>query len=267
MLEYDFNQLDDDFITLWSKIMLFNNTNSIIEPLQRLAEKGQVNAIQCWYILKKPEQQNKKIDDIVDNYYEDGFNEALAIANRTFDRAKPELLELQKQITDYHEKGRELAITEMNEGRIIDDEDNIYFRKRDRLVKNYRATEYAKQLRKAAWLTKLAAIKSQSVFIWERLFEIYEGDRVIFDDIIITNSGNNKVRKVLRKRLKVDPENTRAKFALGKSLFFFSDKKKEFEGACILADLAKRPLISCTSNYSQNIDDNTQLNSQGHNVK
>lgn len=244
MLEYDFNQLDDDFITLWSNFILYHNTNAIIEPLQRLAEKGQVNAIQCWYLLKKPEQQNQIIDRIVDGYYGDGFNESLAIANRTYDRTKPELLALKEKIAEYHEKGK--------------------FRERDKLVEDFRATEYAKQLVNAAELTELAATTTKSCLIWERLFEIYTANGLILNCNRISEKGHHSVRKALRKRLKVAPQDAVSKFSLAKSLSFFSDKKKEFESVHILTELANRPLISCRSNRSQKIDVSSQQDTWGH---
>ena len=251
MLEYNFNQLDDDFITIWSHFVLYNDTSAIIEPLQRLAEKGQVNAIQCWYLLKKPEQQNQIIDSIVDGYYGNSFNEALAIANRIYARTKPELIELKKQIAEYHEKGKKLALTEMYKGITIEEKDNIHFIARDNAIEQFRASEYAQQLIKAAELTELAAKTTKSCLIWERLFEIYEVNGLILDRNRIAEGDHYHVRKALRKRLKIDPEDSVSKFTLAKSLSFFSNKKKEFESVRILSELANRPLISCGHNNPQ----------------
>ena len=264
MLEYDFNQLDDDFITLWSNFVLYHDTSAIIEPLQRLAEKGQVNAIQCWYLLKKPEQQNQIIDSIVDGYYGDAFNEALAIANRTYDRTKPELLALKEKIAEYHKKGKKCALPRMDEELVVTEEiDNIYFRERDRLVEQFRATEYAKQLINAAELTELAATTTKSCLIWERLFEIYEANSLILNCNRISEKDHHSVRKALRKRLKVAPQDAVSKFTLAKSLSFFSDGKG-FESINILKELANRPLISCRSNRSQKIDDSLQQDAWEH---
>lgn len=248
MLEYDFNQLDDDFITLWSNFILYHDTSAIIEPLQRLAEKGQVNAIQCWYLLKKPEQQNQIIDSIVDGYYGDAFNEALAIANRTYDRTKPELLALKEKIAEYHEKGKKCALPRMDEELVVTEEiDNIYFRERYRLVEQFRATEYAKQLVNATELTELAATTTKSCLIWERLFEIYAANSLILNCNRISEKDHQSIRKALRKRLKVDPQNSVSKFTLAKSLSFFSDGKG-FESINILKELTNRPLPSVANN-------------------
>lgn len=53
MIEYGFNALDNDFITLWSNYILYHDKGQIIKPLTMLAEKGQINAIQSWYLLKE----------------------------------------------------------------------------------------------------------------------------------------------------------------------------------------------------------------------
>ena len=253
MLEYNFNQLDDDFITLWSNFVLYHDTSLIIEPLQRLAEKGQVNAIQCWYLLKKPAQQNQIIDDIVDGYYGDSFNEALAIANRVYARTKLELIELKKQIAEYHEKGEKLALPRIDEDDLITEEiDNSYFIERDRLVEDFRASEYAQQLIKAAKLTESAAKTTKSCLIWERLLEIYAANPMLLDNNLISQGDHYHIRKALRKRLKQNKDDAAVKFALGKSLSFFTQEgKKELESFRILSELANRPLISCGHNNPQ----------------
>ena len=252
MLEYNFNQLDDDFITLWSNFVLYHDTGLIIEPLQRLAEKGQVNAIQCWYLLKKPAQQNQVIDDIVDGYYGDSFNEALAIANRIYARTKLELIELKKQIAEYHDKGQKLALTEMYNGITIEEKDNVHFVARDNAIEQFRASEYAQQLIKAAELTESAAKTTKSCLIWERLLEIYAANPMLLDNNLISQGDHYHIRKALRKRLKQNKDDVAVKFALGKSLSFFTQEgKKELESVRILSELAKRPLISCGHNNSQ----------------
>ena len=67
MLEYNFDLLDNDFITLWSNYLLYNDANAIIKPLRILAEKGQINAVQSWYLLKKEDEHSEKIDKIVES--------------------------------------------------------------------------------------------------------------------------------------------------------------------------------------------------------
>ena len=80
MIEYDFNELDNDFITLWSKFLLTNDKKAIIDGIEALAEMGQINAVQSWYLINQG-TQNKNIDKILSSYNGSNFNEYLAMAN------------------------------------------------------------------------------------------------------------------------------------------------------------------------------------------
>ena len=146
MLEYDFNTLDDDFITLWSHYILWNDAGKIIRPLESLAEKGQINAIQSWYLLKKQEEKNEVIDAMVDGFRGGSFNEELAIANREYDRIKDKLHELNKKIAFYEKQGDALADRYWDEGFRISYEQNEFYIARDRLIDEYKSSEYARHL-------------------------------------------------------------------------------------------------------------------------
>jgi len=80
MLEYDFNELDNDFITIWSKYFLTNDKTAIKEYVEALAELGQINAVQSWYLISGG-KENKNINAIVKSYNGGNFNEYLAMAN------------------------------------------------------------------------------------------------------------------------------------------------------------------------------------------
>lgn len=245
MLEYNFNSLDDDFITLWSNYLLYNDTSLIIKPLEELAEKGQINAIQCWYLLKKADQQNAVIDEIVDRFYGDSFNEALAIANRIYANSRTELKEMKEKIAQYHNQGKKLALTELYNGRTIEEKDNIHFIARDNALEQFRNSDYAKQLVVAADLTESACVSTKSCLIFERLFEIYAANPLILDCSRISEGDHYNIRKALRKRLKANKDDVVSKFTYAKSLSFFSKGKKELESVRMLSALAKRPLMNC----------------------
>ena len=51
MLEYEFDNLDDQFVTIWSKYFLYQDESLIIKDLETLAEMGQINAVQSWYLF------------------------------------------------------------------------------------------------------------------------------------------------------------------------------------------------------------------------
>ena len=152
MLEYKFNSLDDDFITLWSNYILYNDTTLIIKPLEKLAEKGQINAIQCWYLLKKPEQQN----------------EALAIAHKTYARTKADLDELTDKILELEK--RETKYANMNSDPYCSE--ISYFNELQYMVDKYRQTEFADKIRDAAKITSQTAQNTKSCLVFERLYEI-----------------------------------------------------------------------------------------------
>ena len=145
MLEYKFTELDDDFITLWSNFILYHDTSLIIGPLKEIAEKGQINAIQCWYLLKKVDEESQIIDSIVDSYYGDSFNESLAIANRIHDKTRHELKELLEQIAHYHELGVRKYEADLADQGI--EQTNDYFKKRNDLINEYKLRRWLEDIK------------------------------------------------------------------------------------------------------------------------
>lgn len=73
MLEYNFNEIDNDFITCWCKYLLTGDKKMIMKDLEALAELGQINAIQNWYLFNKV-GDNPYIDKIVEELG-DSYNE------------------------------------------------------------------------------------------------------------------------------------------------------------------------------------------------
>ncbi len=87
MLEYDFNELDNDFITLWSKYIMTGGDMRLCKDIEQLAELGQINAIQSWYLIKGKDVQNETIDNYVNEFEKHNgpsANELLAIAHRYY---------------------------------------------------------------------------------------------------------------------------------------------------------------------------------------
>ncbi len=52
----------------------------MVDGIEALAELGQINAVQSWYLVKQ-NQGNRNIDNIVRSYNGSNFNEFWAIAN------------------------------------------------------------------------------------------------------------------------------------------------------------------------------------------
>ncbi|MDE6583518.1 MAG: hypothetical protein K2K31_02590, partial [Clostridia bacterium] len=85
MIEKDFTELDNDFITVWSKFILSSKKQlrSIKHDIERLAELGQVNAVQSYYLfLKQDDKSNEIIDKIVEGYPDTDFNYLQAKTNK-----------------------------------------------------------------------------------------------------------------------------------------------------------------------------------------
>ena len=86
MLEYDFNELDNDFITIWSKYLLYPS-GGVPYGLEELSCLGQINAIQSILLFDDKELITKnitkkvmdKIEYLEDKNYDANFNEELII--------------------------------------------------------------------------------------------------------------------------------------------------------------------------------------------
>lgn len=106
MLEYDFTELDNDFVTIWSKYFLTHDESIIRDMLEALAELGQINSVQSYYLFNKY-GENKYIDEIVDSYKGNSFNELWAMANNedknlTASECQKVLKLLKNEIDDYY---------------------------------------------------------------------------------------------------------------------------------------------------------------------
>lgn len=154
MIEYDFDELDNDFITIWSNYILYQDKGRIIGPLTMLAEKGQINAIQSWYLLKEASEQNETIEKIVDNYKMDNFNQMHAVANRLFDKDREKILALRREITD--------EIISFEKTKRVDSSLPI-------LRIKYKRHPYSKKIEETAKFAEETLTSSGSALICERL--------------------------------------------------------------------------------------------------
>ena len=60
MLENDMQELNNDYVTLWSKYVLTNDYNSISKDIEALAEMGQIDAIEKFYLHN--DEENPIVD-------------------------------------------------------------------------------------------------------------------------------------------------------------------------------------------------------------
>lgn len=253
MLEEDFGKLDDDFITLWSNKILTNNTSKIMPPLKQLAEQGQINAIQSYYLLKKEDENNEVINSIVEGYYGDSFNEALAIANKLYSESKKELKEIKEQMLHYCDLDRKYKDKFYKTHYLEEDCDSPYEKELNRLLEVYRNTSYGQVFKKTLDLLRIVAESTQKGRYVQRYLELLASEVMISETKFEKLIRSAKIlRKLCIKYLKKNPDCSLTKYCLGKNYFFFSDNEKDIcKGTKILEELASRPLVTCSYNNQE----------------
>lgn len=98
-MEFKMNELNNDYITLWSRYFFSDAKAEVLKQLEVMAEMGQINAIQSWYELHYV-GENTKIDAIAETMRaEDDFNHQYAKGLYLF--KKPEV---QKEYYDLRRK-------------------------------------------------------------------------------------------------------------------------------------------------------------------
>ena len=252
MLEKEVSQLDQDFITVWSRYILLdknsidvNALHEIKKELEKLARLGQINAIQSYYLFNPPG------DKIIDSYVQDlmlkddlSFNELWAIGNyyraledfRGEDRKDLEtyfgLIYFDETLDYQSEKYPKLCETKEE---IMKYPSMIYRNKAVEEAK-FEANRYGNLLVKQRWVEMNLA---QSAWILDpRAYTLPETRAFIAD---LSND--------LLKAYKVDKDNDLVKYAFGKNLVLFADtiptSQKQFNfGIKLLKELANRPIIS-----------------------
>ncbi len=256
MLEYGFNELDNDFVTLWSKKIVSGEDSLIFEDLTKLAELGQINAIQSWYLLAKKDDDNAIIDNNVSNLGNGGANELLAIAHKDF--FKNDRL---AQMCDFYtlktywdrteaqdEKMRNLKFKLINSDYISKFEAST-----DNYYNNYNITH--------------------NILMLERYFEMIAARTEILDEVQgfsmrVSKRRLKKLRKTLLERYEQDKNNVAVAYALGKNLTLFkSSMLLTSMGSRILTELSNRELSKTLQDYEvkgtkrlikQQIDKNAQ---------
>ncbi|MBO5395159.1 MAG: hypothetical protein J6A28_04615 [Clostridia bacterium] len=98
MLQLKLNKLDIEFIKLWSEYIVTRDSNEIMDRLQDLAKKGQLNAIQSWYSFKK-KGDCEEIDNIVKSLEGNTYEELWTLGNYegSTDEARDSLNKLYKR--------------------------------------------------------------------------------------------------------------------------------------------------------------------------
>lgn len=258
MLEYDFNELDNDFVTLWSKKIVSGEDTLIFKDLTKLAELGQINAIQSWYLLAKDNDDNAVIDNNVENLGNGGANEMLAIAHKDF--FKNDRLIQMNEWAELHNLGYIVRDSYEEEG----------FLTLGSVIKNSVYGSYSK-LSIEMYYNNYE--KTHNPLSLERFYEMMGGrtavDKALIDIDQSTSSIEFKqLRKTLLEMYEQDKNNVAVAFALGKNLTLFkANSKLKVLGNQILTELSKRELSKTLQDYEikgtkrlikQQIDSNMQ---------
>ena len=245
MLEYSFNELDNDFITVWSKYLLTGDKKLVMDEIKGLAELGQINAIQAWYYFNKL-GDNETIDKIVDTMG-DSYNEVYVRAR--IGAKNPLQVEEHNRLltyvdeehyvsgfrTGYYEltERAEACRKEVRELSFIDD----YYSAISRAFQIGRRTNDVLVLETAnemySELSNKIGIDSYERDMWKKI-------KKINSEII------SHISKSYKKEKKENPEfnplnNPRVCFAYVKAILLFNEKHKEKDNAIkILKELAAR---------------------------
>lgn len=207
MLEYDFNELDNDFITIWSKYILYPCINSL-KGIEDLAALGQINAIQSVFLLNDDYFYNKSsllkvrenVKHLSNKNYEPNFNEELIKRNAAL----------------------RLSMT-----------NNANLRMPEIIHENMSNTEHLNRvLKKQEDLYQI----SNNPLILERYYEIKKGYK------IVSKLNIKKLRKTLRELYYQDTTNPSVAFAYAKNMVFFGNNYEHCIGRKILDMLSTREL-------------------------
>ena len=257
MLEYDFNELDNDFVTLWSKKIVSGEDTLIFRDLTKLAELGQINAIQSWYLIAKRTDKNNTIDNLVSNLGNSGANEMLAIAHK--DYFKNDRLSQMCAWGKLNSLGLDRTVTQ----------DNEYIGLRYKIL----GSTYGNYYKLAIEMYYSNYETTLNPLALERFYEMMGGrtklhKKLISVDVRASSKEFRKLRKTLLEMYEQDKNNVAVAFALGKNLTLFkANSKLKALGSQILTELSKRELSKTLQDYEvkglerlikQQIDKNAQ---------
>lgn len=249
MIEKDVSQLDQDFITIWSYYILYlkSGMDGLTErTITSLAEQGQINAIQSYYLFNEPGNNTVIDNHVLTLEYKSGlhFNEKFAIYNyyESHDKSQNNKKQLYEEIE-----------ARMKAKKWFDDS----FYKLLNEVKTYKSFRYFKAAVEDAGYEY---DKTKNPLVGQRTLEMYLASPVTIANIVISEATNGNLYRALKKdtkevydklmkEYKKDPSNELVKFALGKNIvliqpicFNVNEKVMKF-GKGLLRELANRPMI------------------------
>lgn len=241
MLEYgEITQLDNDFITLWSDIILHDANDRTRKGIEKLAELGQINAIQSWLLIKGEKETNKLIDEQINKIDASrclNFNEMVVISH-TY--AQKEAKGIAKQLDLFQQQSNYIDKHWWDWEQKTIDKENVKLQEIQKGLLQFNSVWWKHNAIVA--MTKIPGYY-QDPFLIERCAELAKGSPagIFFGNQI---KARQKSFKSLKKLFKQNPNDVRVNFHLGKNLVFWQkeNKKAQALGMKILEKLASRPL-------------------------
>lgn len=256
MLEYEVNELDNDFITCWCKYLLAGYNDSIVNDLEKLAEKGQINAIQNWYLFKD-KGDNEKIDTILDNLSDLSYNDVFSkircygTDDKTMNRIN-ELYEYMDEEDPYLHSDKRLSDRAKEARREFD---NI------KIVKIYlsairEAVSIAKRTNNYV-LLEIAnemlqefnddLLNSEIMYSRDVLYQIYKNNKIVIKGII--KSLKQTKKKDIKELISNNPATV---FTLVKAILLFNENHKYKKDAIeMLKELSSREYLVINNNQTR----------------
>ena len=256
MIEYNFTELDSDYITLRSQFILNHDYSQIRKQITKLAELGQINAIQTWVMMKEKEETNPKIEKYVDEIYSKdvshlSMNELIVVMNKELFQGNENVREILNELfnsynnwidarnaIDYDKRKVEDAVRDFEEIK-----EKLYRTKFGKCLQYFKGYESNSALSLQRQCEYLDAVYQE---IWSR----------------ISKEGIKHIRKILLKKCTsrhgcTEKERPFVEYALAKNIEFFKDvvrtnltlRKNAFK---IFEKLSQRELSKTLTDYINN---------------
>lgn len=226
--------LNEDYITLASSYLL-NPGADILPAIERIAERGQINAIQMWYYLKPENATNPNIDAILDKMNVSFYDQAMAVACREYSKNRAYFEKIEDMLNAQATK-----INNCCNGKnpiMLPLEQRTY----NGLVEKYLDNEFGKALKNVDYIISATAKSSGKTSICEDLAEFRRAT-----EFCLKTGVDNRVLEIrdrLKSKHKANPADSRTSFALGKNLLYFAGNSFEkAKGEKLLRSLATREL-------------------------
>ncbi len=248
MIEYGkLTDLEDDFITIWSDYILYQDKSRVWNQIIKLAELGQVNAISCWYMLKDDkDDKNPVIEEFVKPLLHDlseghSYSEYVLLSHYCLSKEGgwTRLNSCAENVCFYKNR-----MNRSDTDKQYESWHNLYKSAEEELLDLGFMTNGLKAMRV---LSQMIGFKYDPL-MKERYLEISTEALSPY----ALNIKKKSVKKQLLKMYKSTPQNTQVKYSFAKNLVLFSDNAKQVNlGRKMLTELASRELKTEATHKNQ----------------